>query len=54
MTDPRSLALPNRAESIELAQQWRTLTRAATFVAILTSPAAFVWFHKHHGWSVGW
>src|SRR5580765_122092 len=54
MTDPRSLALPNKAESTELAQQWRVLTRAATFVAILTSPAAFVWFHKQQGWSVGW
>src|SRR5262245_39866784 len=54
MTDPRSLSLPNKEQSTELAQQWRTLTRAATFVAILTSPAAFVWLHKHHGWSIGW
>ena len=54
MTDPRSLALPAQEESTLLAQQWRTLARAATFVAILTSPAAFVWFHKHQGWSIGW
>src|SRR6266545_2107203 len=54
MTDPRSLALPAQEESVLLAQQWRMLARAATFVAILTSPAAFVWFHKHQGWSVGW
>src|SRR5215471_7690716 len=54
MTDPRSLALPNREQSTELAQQWRVLTRAATFVAILTSPAAFVYLHKHHGWGIGW
>jgi cell division protease FtsH len=34
--------------------QWRTLARAATFVAVLTSPAAFMWFHDHEGWSVMW
>ena len=38
----------------QLAQQWRSLGRAATLVAVLTSPAAFVWFHKHQGWSIGW
>jgi ATP-dependent Zn protease len=54
MTDPRSLALPAQEESTLLAQQWRTLARAATFVAVLTSPAAFVWFHKHQGWGIGW
>jgi len=37
-----------------LAQQWRRLTRAATFVAILTSPALFMWFHEQLGWGVGW
>jgi cell division protease FtsH len=54
MTEQRSLALPDRRHSTELAHQWRVLTRAATFVAILTSPAAFVWLHKHQGWSIGW
>ncbi len=54
MTEPRSLALPAQEESILLAQQWRTLARTATFVAILTSPAAFLWFHKHQGLSIGW
>jgi ATP-dependent Zn protease len=34
--------------------QWRGLTRAATAVALLTSPAAFLWFHRQVGWSVGW
>jgi hypothetical protein len=33
----------------ELGDQWRTLTRAATAVALLTSPAAFVWFRVHEG-----
>ena len=54
MTDPRSLALPAQEESTLLAQQWRVLARAATFVAILTSPAAFVYLHKQQGWAIGW
>ncbi len=32
-----------------LGDQWRSLTRAATVVAVLTSPVAFVWFHEHQG-----
>jgi ATP-dependent Zn protease len=36
----------------DLGDQWRRLSRAATFVAILTSPAAFVWFHEQTGWGV--
>jgi ATP-dependent Zn protease len=54
MTEPRSLALPGHEESTLLAQQWRLLARAATFVAILTSPAVFLYLHKHEGWYVGW
>jgi ATP-dependent Zn protease len=41
-------------EQRELNTQWRWLRRAATAVAVLTSPALFVWFHKHSGWPVGW
>jgi cell division protease FtsH len=46
-------SLPHAAPSpkTELADQWRTLTRAATFVALLTSPALFVWFREYQGWS---
>jgi ATP-dependent Zn protease len=40
--------------NLELADQWRRLRRAATAVAVLTSPAAFVWFHERTGLSVGW
>src|ERR1043166_5531307 len=54
MTDPRSLALPAQEQSTLLAKQWRALARAATFVAFLTSPAAFLWFHKQQGLSIGW
>ena len=40
--------------SIELAGQWRKLTRAATAVAIATSPVVFVWLHRHNGWGILW
>ncbi|NUT56471.1 MAG: AAA family ATPase [Thermoleophilia bacterium] len=40
--------------STELADQWRILTRAATIVAVLTSPALFVWFTQRNGWPVHW
>ena len=50
----RSVTLPTREDSAELARQWRLLTRAATFVAVLTSPAAYLYLHKQAGWSVGW
>src|SRR5687768_2703442 len=38
----------------ELADQWRLLTRAATAVAILTSPALFLWFKEYNGWAWQW
>jgi cell division protease FtsH len=37
-------ALPHAEESQVLAKSWRRLTRAATAVAIATSPALYVWF----------
>ncbi len=43
--------LPQGESSRELARGWRTLTRAATAVAVLTSPALFVWFTQQNGWS---
>jgi ATP-dependent Zn protease len=46
--------ISNREERRQLAYQWRGLTRAATLVALLTSPAAFMIFHHEVGWSVGW
>src|SRR3954469_12379047 len=33
----------------KLADQWRSLTRMATIVALLTAPAAFIWLHVHEG-----
>jgi ATP-dependent Zn protease len=35
-----------------LADQWRSLSRAATAVALLTAPVAFVWLHSHNGLAV--
>src|SRR4051794_12130227 len=35
-----------------LAIQWRQLTRAATFVALLTSPAFFVILYQRNGWGM--
>jgi ATP-dependent Zn protease len=45
------LTTPAGAPSRELADQWRRLSRAATAVAILTVPAAMLWFHEEEGWS---
>ena len=41
-------------ESLALAGQLRRLTRVATLIALLTSPAAFMWFRNQEGFSVGW
>ena len=38
----------------ELAVQWRRLTRAATFVALLTAPAVVLWLNQTEGWSWFW
>src|SRR5919202_4254581 len=45
-----SAGLPGGELSNELAGQWRRLARATTTVAVLTSPAAFLWFHRQSGW----
>src|SRR5829696_2821220 len=50
----RSLTLPSREDASELARQWRTLRRTATFVALLTSPAVFLYLHEQKGWTTGW
>jgi ATP-dependent Zn protease len=40
--------------SLALAREWRKLGRAATFVAILTSPALFVVLYRQNNWSLPW
>jgi len=37
-----------------LAREWRRLGRAATAVALLTSPAVFVLLHGRYGWPILW
>jgi ATP-dependent Zn protease len=37
-----------------LGDQWRALRRAATVVALLASPAVYLWYHEHVGFAVGW
>ena len=37
-----------------LAREWRRLGRAATAVALLTSPALFVLLYDDFGWQLGW
>jgi hypothetical protein len=46
--------LSSGEESHALGRQWRGLTRVATLVAVLTSPAVFVLLHVKLGWSVHW
>src|SRR3954447_2288864 len=42
------------AENAALASEWRRLSRAATFVAILTLPAIFIVLYVQHDWPLGW
>jgi cell division protease FtsH len=49
--EPLTGGLPTREASKELANSWRRLTRAATAVALLTSPALYIWFTQQNGWS---
>jgi len=51
---PLRTALLSNEEGQLLAGQWRKLTRAATAVAVMTSPALFVYFNKQEGWPIGW
>ena len=41
-------------ESRELAMEWRKLTRAATLVAVLTSPATLSYLMLQHDWPLLW
>jgi ATP-dependent Zn protease len=51
----RTLFGPQRAaDQMALQKEWRRLTRAATFVAILTSPAVFAWLYGANDWPLLW
>jgi cell division protease FtsH len=51
---PLSPVLAAREESRALSDHWRALRRSATFVAIISAPAAFLYLWKHTGLSFGW
>jgi ATP-dependent Zn protease len=46
--------LDRTSASSELGEDWRRLTRVATAVALITSPAPFVWFHSVKDMSLAW
>jgi ATP-dependent Zn protease len=46
--------LDRTSVSSELGEDWRRLTRSATAVAIITSPAPFVWFYSAKGYGLVW
>ncbi len=45
---------PREAERIVLAREWKRLARAATVVAVLTSPAVFAWLYGANDWPLPW
>src|SRR3989442_15224205 len=51
---PPSLKPRMSQEATALAYEWRKLTRAATAVAVLTSPAWFLVFWKANHWDWYW
>src|SRR5919205_358465 len=42
------------AEQLALQREWRRLSRAATIVAVMTSPVTFAFFYVQHDWPFGW
>src|SRR5580765_4730025 len=50
----RSPVLAAREENRVLSDQWRALRRSATFVAVLSAPAAFIWLWKSQDMALGW
>jgi SpoVK/Ycf46/Vps4 family AAA+-type ATPase len=51
---PTPLQRRVNAQAISLAGEWRRLGRAATFVAVLTSPACFITLNGFYGIAVPW
>jgi cell division protease FtsH len=52
--EPLNRPLPAGEASNELAGQWRKLTRAATVVAVLTSPLPFFLLYEVQGYTLFW
>src|SRR5262245_39322310 len=53
VSNPSAITAKLTESHAQLSYELRRLTRVATFVAILTSPSVYYWFHHHNGWSVG-
>jgi ATP-dependent Zn protease len=54
-TGERHLYGRNReADQLALQREWRRLSRAATFVAVLTSPVTFAFFYVENDWPLFW
>jgi SpoVK/Ycf46/Vps4 family AAA+-type ATPase len=51
---PRLIQRRVNDQAISLAREWRALGRAATIVAVITSPALFVLLHTTYDWSILW
>ncbi|MBM3678332.1 MAG: AAA family ATPase [Actinobacteria bacterium] len=50
-SDPFPTSSADVEANRELAHGWKRLTRAATIVAVLMSPAVFVWLKQEVGWN---
>jgi ATP-dependent Zn protease len=46
--------LDRTSATSELGEDWRRLTRRATAIALIMSPAPFVWLHSVEGYSIPW
>jgi hypothetical protein len=53
-SEPLTTIAPAGEASKALASQWRRLIRAATFIAVLTSPIPFLFFYVQQEWPLGW
>jgi cell division protease FtsH len=54
VSEQLSTIVPAGEASKALASQWRRLIRAATFIAVLTSPIPFLWLYLQRDWPLGW
>ena len=54
-TDQAEPGLLDRTSATsELGEDWRRLTRRATAIALVMSPAPFIWLHSVEGYSIAW
>src|SRR5262245_29293334 len=51
--NPSTITAKLTESHTQLSYELRRLTRVATFVAIMTSPSVYYYFHHYQGWAVG-